>query len=754
MANVSLVARLSAQTAAFDSAFKAAGAATKSFQKDFESTASSVQAQQDRINRRFANFSGDKMAREMAAIAAAVEKVGGVTKLTETEQRKLNATVTEALAKYKALGVEAPASLQKLEQETRGLSQTTSLAGKAAGVLSSTFGQFTAANLAATAIQAVVGKLNEFVATGLKLSGIQQSFTNLTGTVKQSGAEMLASMQVATRGLVSNFDLMQSANKAILLGLPVTSDSMGELAKSATALGRAMGLDATQSLNNLITALGRSSPLILDNLGLTVKVGEANEAMAKKLGTTADALTEGERKLAFYEAAMEKARQKTIELGQSSLTLGEIMSRTWVSIGNVVSQTVSDLNVGIGSAVSSVRNFGLFMEDLTKFGIGQAVLNANLREQIALASRQKKATEGGTEAQRNFVKELERTIQIMPVLTKEGEKQLAAAKKLGASTEDITAAFGLSATQQRLLEQQTKDTTTATKAATKEFKNNETAATKAAAAVRKIFDKAAEEEAAVNRATAGFRALASSLDTWRKALEAARKAQTLPTLEESLKGGAQGSWLDTIGIGKPGAVDLGGQAAKVVSPFREAFTAFGQELPQIIFGALQGGGSVIGAIAAGLAVEFGRQFEKDLAAVVKTGGTFKDLRFESKALALGAVGLSGGLAGFSAGQSFTSKGKGALAGAAAGALAGLPLAGPTLGLSVAVGALAGAFGGLFGASKKAKEELQKLRQAQVDLLKEFGGLEKLKKAADDVGLASGMRSPRRRAQSSNGSSRS
>ena len=56
---------------------------------------------------------------------------------------------------------------------------------------------------------------------------------------------------------------------------------MADMAGAAVTLGQAMGQGPNKSLDDLITALGRSSPLILDNLGLTVKVGEANKEYAE-----------------------------------------------------------------------------------------------------------------------------------------------------------------------------------------------------------------------------------------------------------------------------------------------------------------------------------------------------------------------------------------------------------------------------------------------------------------------------------------
>ena len=159
----------------------------------------------------------------------------------------------------------------------------------------------------------------------------------------------------ATKGLISDFDIMQAANKAMLLGLPVTTESMGTMAKAATVLGRAMGQDATKSLDDLTTALGRGSPLILDNLGLTVKVGEANAAYARQLGKTTSQLTEGEKKMAFYNAAMEAAKVKVAELGGVTLTAADhlaVMQTMWQNFTDrtsvQVSAAIADILNGLG----------------------------------------------------------------------------------------------------------------------------------------------------------------------------------------------------------------------------------------------------------------------------------------------------------------------------------------------------------------------------------------------------------------------
>jgi hypothetical protein len=359
-------AKFQADFASFQAAVQKAEVSLKSF----ETGAGRVEKE---LNKMANSFSGTKLIQDANLSAAAIEKIGGVSRLTEAEQKRVNATISEALAKYQALGQTAPAHLHQLAQATAQVEKSTSLASQAAGVLKSAFGQFTAANLASSAIQGMVSSVAAFAAEGKKLPGLQSSFDNLTRSVEQDSRQMLTALREGSAGMVTDINLIQGANKALLLGLPATSDEMGQLAETARILGRAMGQDATKSLDDLITALGRSSPLILDNLGLTVKVGEANDAYAKKLGKTAEQLTEAEKKTAFYEAAMSAARQKTEELGDEVRTLGDRVQQLSTKFGNTVTGTVAGLDQALGRSTSSWRNFGQFLQDVIQHGAGVAI---------------------------------------------------------------------------------------------------------------------------------------------------------------------------------------------------------------------------------------------------------------------------------------------------------------------------------------------------------------------------------------------
>lgn len=176
-------------------------------------------------------------------------------------------------------------------------------------------------------------------------------------------------------------------------------------------------------------------------------------------------------------------------------------------------------------------------------------------------------------------------------------------------------------------------------------------------------------------------------------------------------------------------------AKEASQPFRDAFTKLGDDLPGIILGALQGGGSVFASVAHGVATAFADSFKSAFkTALDQVNGDFSKLSTKSKALGVAAVGIQSFTTGFEIGSAVGSKGKGTAAGAAAGAAAGIPLAGVTGGLSIAVGAGIGALGGFFGGRSVEKKAKEALEQNKIALAQQFGGMEKLRALAEKLGV--------------------
>lgn len=343
---------------------------------------------------RFGNqFSGATIQRQAETMAKAIGDIGGVTRLTDSELKRANSTIQEAIAKYRVLGQQAPADVQRLARELQGATTATRSFGDS---LKSSLGNFAAGlgvGAGLSVFQTIGSSLREMAAEGAKLSQLRRPFEALTGGAGQATAE-LERMREATQGLVSDLDLMQAANKAQLLGLTDLGVDLSDLASVATRLGRAMGQDASKSVDDLTTALGRMSPMILDNLGITVRVEEANQRWAAANNTTVAAMDEQQKKLAFIEAAMEAARAKAATLGDVQLTVADQFTRMGVTISGAVAELASFgnesgvvtgylglLNDGLDDALDTLREtadlVGDFVPDIS--GMGDAFGDAEQR---------------------------------------------------------------------------------------------------------------------------------------------------------------------------------------------------------------------------------------------------------------------------------------------------------------------------------------------------------------------------------------
>ena len=192
----------------------------------------------------------------------------------------------------------------------------------------------------------------DFVGSGVemsaKLESLKASFERL---VRASGATNLSleSLRKATRGTVSDVELLQAANQALMLGLP--ADQLNELFEAAMKLGHAMGIDMKTAVESLATGIGRQSKLILDNLGVTFQASDAYEWYAKQLGVTANQLTENQKRLAWQKYAMMMVTEKAKELG------------------DVISESQLKLEQYRASVENSKAATGGFMQSIVQLGM-------------------------------------------------------------------------------------------------------------------------------------------------------------------------------------------------------------------------------------------------------------------------------------------------------------------------------------------------------------------------------------------------
>jgi len=210
-----------------------------------------------------------------------------------------------------------------------------------------------------------------------KLKNMETAFNTLTSSAESSSVG-ISKLRGATRGTVSDFNLLQQANNAMILGVTKNTDEMAHMFNMAKRLGDALGRDAASSVESLITGIGRQSRLMLDNIGIIVKSDEAYKKYAQELNKTSDQLTDAEKKQAFLNATIEAAEKKVSKLPPATKKTSDKFNEFGATLKNVSLELGNTIAPALGSVALSLSNFinnillsdtEILLKDLQDIGI-------------------------------------------------------------------------------------------------------------------------------------------------------------------------------------------------------------------------------------------------------------------------------------------------------------------------------------------------------------------------------------------------
>jgi methyl-accepting chemotaxis protein len=243
--------------------------------KSFEVSAKGAQAQLTNLAK---GFSGERLIREAKATAAAIEAIGGPSKLTANELQRAGEKAKEAAEKMRALGKDVPADIQKLADTVKGPFMTA--LGKIGPAMLAAF--------SVTAITAAVKKVLDFAShltdlsakTGISTTGLQK----LQIAFEQSGVS-LDTVSTAVSKFQAN---LIGGDKSAVGALNLLGLSVEELKKANPEQAFLQVADAIGQIENpaeksyaAIKIFGRGGAEVLQ--GLT---GELSETVmrAEELG--------------------------------------------------------------------------------------------------------------------------------------------------------------------------------------------------------------------------------------------------------------------------------------------------------------------------------------------------------------------------------------------------------------------------------------------------------------------------------------
>jgi hypothetical protein len=162
--------------------------------KDFQSSGDKVQAS---INRIGDSFSGVRIIQQATQVTKAIEDIGGASNLTAAEQARVNSILDEAIAKYAALGQQAPPAMLQLADATKQADAESELFGSTLGQLAAQLAAFAsigaAISLGKNILEGTAALEDLSRATGVSTDDLQK--------FAYVGAEFGVQMDVMARGV-------------------------------------------------------------------------------------------------------------------------------------------------------------------------------------------------------------------------------------------------------------------------------------------------------------------------------------------------------------------------------------------------------------------------------------------------------------------------------------------------------------------------------------------------------------------------
>lgn len=258
--------------------------------------------------------------------------------------------IVDAVYKGKAQMAQARQDIEGIESTAKG-GATTGLRDFAS-----------AATVAAGAVVAVgyaAKKAFDFAQEGAQIKQTQESFENLNATILKT-PDLLDRMSAASGGTISNLDAM----RGVLTLVAGQSDEAAqhfanaapqllEIAKAAQKLNPSLG-DTAFLYDSISTGIKRSSPLILDNLGIVVKVGEANEKYAQSIGKTVTELTAEEKSMALLNATLETGQTLIRQAGGEAASSADSYASLGVELSNLKTEALLAADEGLSPLISKM----------------------------------------------------------------------------------------------------------------------------------------------------------------------------------------------------------------------------------------------------------------------------------------------------------------------------------------------------------------------------------------------------------------
>ncbi len=292
--------------------------------------------------------------KELASMAKLIRKEAKEEKDLDVVRQHLNKTTK----KTSAAELKHKATIDKLNKSTQKqlalMKKQHTASMKSQGMFKKLNVGMTAAsikgNLYAMAISAITAKTGEMIKDAHKYNTALNAFTGNIELARE-----------ATKGYASDIDLMQASNRLSTLGVKLSGDEFGKLLHGVTKLSDAMGVDLKHGIESAAIAMSRQSIRVADNIGVVMKVGDANDKYAESIGKLTKNLTDSEKRLAFQKEFLTQINKKAGELPEKMATIGNATAKLSTSLSNSFTSMAAVVDRTLGESLDNIVDLIVFI---------------------------------------------------------------------------------------------------------------------------------------------------------------------------------------------------------------------------------------------------------------------------------------------------------------------------------------------------------------------------------------------------------
>jgi len=323
------------------------------------------------------------------------------------------------------LGVEAVikglssfmSGMNKMDKSIDDVGKSSEKTGKISDKLAQNWAGLATAAASLGAAVFAAKKYFDFAEEGAQLLRLEQSGESLARSFGMSMNEIVDAVDKAASGTVARSDIIQAANRAMLLGVATSAEQMAQLMEVASVRGKAMGLSTTQAFNDIVTGIGRASPMILDNLGIVTGGEKVYIEFAESIGKAKDELTDAEKKQALLNAVLESSEGLLKAAASQAEDLATKYERFNASTKNLSDTFKKELALSVTNIIPDfddlVDTYSKVIAIQDEFDVRRPLFRSHFVKDGEVIAKTDAELIKWAESQREAAKAIEKTVRIM-----------------------------------------------------------------------------------------------------------------------------------------------------------------------------------------------------------------------------------------------------------------------------------------------------------------------------------------------------